>query len=66
MAKKQRKFNKIKLIKKISREDTRMYGKSGVHVDKRERRVKRMSTAEYLDEYGETLEEETNEQREGD
>jgi hypothetical protein len=63
MSKKQKKFNKIKLLKKVSREDTmsRLYGKSGVHVDKRERRIKRMSTAEYLDEYGEILEEENNE-----
>jgi len=63
MSKKQKKINKIKLLKKVSREDTmsRLYGKSGVHVDKRERRIKRMSTAEYLDEYGEILEEENNE-----
>ena len=41
------------MIKKISREEQQPYGKAGTHCDKRERRQRKMSTQNYLDEVNE-------------
>lgn len=48
MAKK--KFDRIKVLKKISRESEKPYGKAGVHVDKKDRRIKKKNTKDYLEE----------------
>ena len=51
MAKKKPKvFDPIKNMKRKSREATAPYGKAGPHVDKRERRVKKYSTDDYIEE----------------
>lgn len=48
--KKEKKDERIRIIRKISREDTAPYGKAGPHCDKRERRVNKKDTDDYLDE----------------
>ena len=51
MAKNKRKeWDKVKTLKKISREEQRLYGKSGPHKDRRERRVRKKTTKDYLEE----------------
>jgi len=56
---KNKKFDKIKALKRISRRENKVTGKSGagVHVDKKDKRIKKKSTNDYLDE----LEEEEDE-----
>jgi hypothetical protein len=53
---------RIRIIRKISREDTAPYGKAGPHCDKRERRVNKKDTDDYLDEAEEETEEEPKEE----
>jgi len=69
MAKK-KEWDKIKVLKKISREEQRLYGKSGPHRDKRERRQQRKNTQDYLAELDESeeveVEPETTEEGEHD
>lgn len=64
MAKKNKKkeWDKIKVLKKISREEQRLYGKSGPHKDKRERRDRRKNTQDYLSELEDYGEGEENEE----
>lgn len=71
MSRKKKEYNRIKVLKKVSRDETGPYGKAGIHADKRERRLRRMSTKDYLEEYeeldmDEPMEESDNEQTEGD
>jgi len=47
---KKRKFDRIKTLKKINRDETQPYGKAGVHSDKREQRLRHMDTQDWLDE----------------
>jgi hypothetical protein len=47
MAKK-KKWDRLKTLKKISREEQRLYGKAGPHKDKREKRQRRFRTEDYL------------------
>jgi hypothetical protein len=49
--KKERVYDRIKNIKRISREDDRLHGKPGVHADRKDKRIKRLSTNDYLDEW---------------
>jgi len=48
MAKKEKHFDRIKAIKKASREHAGPHGKAGPHADKRTRREHRMSTKDWL------------------
>ena len=47
---KQRKYDRIKEIKRNSRETQSQHGKSGVHVDKKDKRQKEKTTQDYIDE----------------
>lgn len=49
-------FDRIKTMKKISREETKLYGKSGVHIEKGRKR--KQSTREYMEEVEDENEEE--------
>lgn len=42
-------FDRIKVIKKLSRQETGPHGKAGPHADKRERRMRRMGTQDWLE-----------------
>ena len=57
----EKKFDKIKIFKKFSREDNSEYGKSGPHVDKKEKRKRKLTTKDYLRELEEEWEEEVEE-----
>lgn len=46
-----RRIDKVKLLKKISREKNQIAGKVGPHRDKREKRRKKMTTKDYLEEF---------------
>lgn len=48
MAKTEKHFDRIKAIRKASREHTGPHGKAGPHADKRTRRERRMSTKDWL------------------
>lgn len=47
---KTRKYDRIKALKKASRDTQQPHGKAGIHCDKRERRQHKMSTQDYIDE----------------
>ena len=47
---KKKKYDRIKEIKRNSRETQQPHGKSGVHVDKKDKRVKEKTTQDYIDE----------------
>jgi len=47
MAKK-KKWDRLKALKKISREEQGLHGKAGPHKDKREKRQRKMRTEDYL------------------
>ena len=46
---KQKKYDRLKMLKKLSREEEKDYGKSGFHTDKRNKR--KPSTKDYLEEW---------------
>lgn len=50
MKNKNKKFDRIAAIKRMSREDNKFYGKSGFHKDQRDKRQKRKNTRNYLEE----------------
>lgn len=58
---KNKKWNRLKVLKKISREEQGLYGKAGPHKDKREKRQRKMRTEDYLAEVEEESETEDNE-----
>ena len=45
---KDKKFDRLKVLKKISREENKIYGRAGVHKDKKDKRQKRLRTEDYL------------------
>lgn len=47
--KKKKKYNKVKALKRKSRGENNLYGKAGVHIDKRDKRERKPSTKDYLD-----------------
>jgi len=53
---KDKRFDRIKAIKKANRADTGPHGKAGVHADKRQRRQRRLNTKDLLEEFEEDQE----------
>jgi len=51
-------IDKVKLIKRTSREDNKITGKGGPHKNKNEKRQHKMTTQDYLDECEEEMEDE--------
>jgi hypothetical protein len=51
------KINKVKVIKRISRQENKIAGRGGPHKDKSEKRQHKKSTNDYLEEYEEELKE---------
>jgi len=47
---KRKKFDKIKEIKRLSREENRIYGKAGFHINPKDKRDRRPSTRDLLSE----------------
>lgn len=60
--KKKKKYDRIKALKRQSRAEQQPHGKGGTHCDKKDRRVHKMSTQDYLDE----VEDEENSEIEGE
>jgi hypothetical protein len=57
------KVDKVKLIKRISRQENKIAGRGGPHKNKSKKRQQKKSTQDYLEEYEEELKgEEDNEQ----
>lgn len=54
---KDKKWDRLKVLKKISRKEQRLYGKAGAHKDKREKRQRKLRTEDYLAELNEEDEE---------
>jgi len=52
-------YNKIKSIKSKSRAETQVRSKGGVHKDKKEKRIRKPTTNDYLDEIENDDEEDT-------
>ena len=53
---KNKKWDRLKVLKKISRAEQKPHGKAGPHKDKRERRQYNKTTEDYLAELEEELE----------
>jgi hypothetical protein len=66
MSKKRKEWDRLKVLKKISRAEQRPHGKAGAHSDKRERRVQRKTTEDYLAELEEEELDEEVEKSEGE
>ena len=47
---KQKKYNRLKVLKKASRDTQAPYGKAGAHKNKNEKRKNKPSTKDYLNE----------------
>ena len=60
MSDKRKKFDKVKAFKKITR-TTKVAGRAGAHTNKKDKRIRKKSTNEYLDD----IEDEEKEEDDG-